>query len=759
MRKNDEILNELNRYLKTPSITFERGLMQTDNDSMFGYVSNIKNMTIEDNSIERRKGSKFLSDPDITNKYIFLEELTISGVHILFAINEHREVSAMIEQWEEQPFTVWKKGLFELPENLGDGFQFKFSRGQKFWVIEDNKYYKIINDFGDACRINKHGYIQFAKTANVSPQYFYPQETIEDARDEDFKEIGLFLELTDVSHKPAPQFTFVKDSTGQTPELRGDVRVASVNEAGHTGLWSDPHYLMDWRSVYVSKSKGIMFEYDTIEESSKMVNAGFMTTKSAIVPCVSASSLVLSNGSLNTEYLYKKQSVQSPHLEKRQVTILWDSSNRKLMLYADNDFGIGDSLIGIKDPFAIIKNMEFLTKTSASGANLSLVNYKKKDAFDVTGQVNSVTDAELPDDYTGWNGSILTADNASTKKMITIEISKETNDLIEKRIGSPQSCFISGLTITKQFFGAIGIATLDLTHGTVATSFYKANTIFTLNEDADYILQSENIRFMKDLGLDLWFSKAEVSNIFSSFKFIRDNSLYFDTISTDELIALREEDLSDSEGFAVWNDGFIKGKSQKFLQTTNSTLEPRYSFENTYDKDINSSHETGRVINQTPYEVKSGLMPIISMRDTKLTRSYHEVNLMTETIKQPKHIVSNSGKIFVVQGQRLWIGNEETLILESNIDVDFTIEHMQPLASGVVAMTTKGLRFIDSKGDISFVSSTKINSERFKTSTHSGTGVFAISTTDEVVFIHMVYGVNTKPYAEAISLSQAIYTI
>ena len=91
-----------------------------------------------------------------------MEELVVNGVHFVLGITENREVFGFLDLWEELQFSIHKRGLFELPSNLQateDGFKLRFSRGQQFWLLEDNKYYKIINDFGDAVRINKVGYI------------------------------------------------------------------------------------------------------------------------------------------------------------------------------------------------------------------------------------------------------------------------------------------------------------------------------------------------------------------------------------------------------------------------------------------------------------------------------------------------------------------------------------------------------------------------------------------------------------------------
>ena len=82
-----ELVNELNRYLKTPTVTFEKGLMQTDNDSVLGYVSDLKNMEIDNGVVSRRSGNRYLSNPDVTNKYIFMKELIVNGVgHVIIEI-------------------------------------------------------------------------------------------------------------------------------------------------------------------------------------------------------------------------------------------------------------------------------------------------------------------------------------------------------------------------------------------------------------------------------------------------------------------------------------------------------------------------------------------------------------------------------------------------------------------------------------------------------------------------------------------------
>jgi len=784
--KRDAIVNELNRYLRTPSITFEKGLMQTDTDTAFGYVSEMKNMDIKNGVVQRRKGSKFLSNPTITNKYIFMEELVINGVHFILGITENREVRGFMDLWEEIQFGIYKKGLFELSENLkssADGFKLAFKRGQKFWLLEDNKYYKLINDFGDAVRINKLGYIQFMDTAErQAPDEWVLDEKISKARSNTTNtasNMGLYLELTDISHKKAPEFYLIPDTTKNSPELKGDIRVSSVNEAGYRGLWSEPIFLRDWKSAYVSKINGAMFQYNKQKDGylySVVKDSGYYSTENDNTDYNVINSIIVDVTTSGDTTTFKDNLAFSPKLDgvssnfnlnkfEGNVTFVWKRDQSKLLLYTDqgNDYHWDG---WVDDLFITLKELKFLKNVAATGGSgqpLTNSFYPKTQGVEITGTVMSLEEYGLiPRTYATWDGAVLVANNDYTSENVySISLTDEMNDKLRKLAGDAVTVQTDGAVAFLTGDG-VGVAKMDFVPSG-GTTCQKARTNFILNNNVASLFETDTVRLMNCLGLDLWQNEVESIILSSLIMKAVDNGLWFSSQSTLTTIGINRAlmDENSKESFAVWNDGFIKGVSQVFVQSPDSLTSPRYSImDSPTGKDLNyTGTETGRNVNQSPVAYEKACMPIMSMNDTKLTRRYHTPNLLEEVINEPQHLIVNGGRIFSVQGKRVWIGSGETLLLNSYIDIDFTVNDMQPLYNGALLFTNKGLRLIDGNGKLNHVNTTKIKTEQIKASTTGASGVFAVSETEEVFFVHMVFNGDAKPYAEAIPLSKAIYTV
>jgi len=136
-----------------------------------------------------------------------------------------------------------------------------------------------------------------------------------------------------------------------------------------------------------------------------------------------------------------------------------------------------------------------------------------------------------------------------------------------------------------------------------------------------------------------------------------------------------------------------------------------------------------------------------------LRRFPYEINELTEHITGPSHIVGNSGQLFVIQGQRLWIGKVNRMLLEIPIDVDFNVNFMEPFHNGIIMFTDKGIYRCDKNGNIHFV-----DEQYAKATTAGNGGVFFINLKDEVYFVKMVYQ-GDIPFPQLQMLSDNIYNI
>jgi len=791
--KKTEVINELNRYLKTPTITFDNGLMQTDNDSALGFVSELHNMEINKGVVERRKGNRFISVPDITNKFIFMKELTVNGVHFILGINEHGEVVAFLDMWVEVQFSIYKKGLFHLSENLGDGFKLKFKRGNKFWLIEDNKYYKIINDFGDACRINKHGYIQFMDISETYDDYnetnnYIPKKKLDELRYNHPSIAGLFLEITDVTHlNPPKNVRLIRDETKDTPEIKGDVRFANVNEAGYRGLWSESIFFSNWQSGYFSKYNALFVqpaEYRLNKEitsttGGKISGIGEITSEPRVMDAIwntSSDSATWGDNTLYSEkYKFRKN---WNHGQPDSITftsdVFFSPASKQLQIYTSRSSVSGDIYLNdINDILFQLKNVKFLTlEEDVTGKSFlgDDTDYKKFDGIELFGRALLKTDNQtIPRDYdnltVGATSALLTtaADNTENKVIFTLALSDEEVEKITKAVGGNwKTCVVKDST-GEVVIIADAIGTAQIRAYGEGRAKTKVSTVFEIKKNVDFM--TEKMVLLSEQGMNLWenhYSNSEFT-LKDIVRTISTDSVFISKDPGDVGFLLKERDITENKdsGFAVWNDGFIKAESQEFFQEEGEICNPHYIIEDNQIKPASyiSPSITGRVCNQTPAKLEKRHVPVVSMRDTKLTRRYHNLNFLEETIKQPQQVANSSGVVFVVQGKRVWIGNQDSLILHTYRDIDFSVEHMEPLYNGVLLATNKGLKTLSNKGELNTVNTSKINSDRFKAMTLGASGVFGITNSEEVVFVHMVFNGDSKPYAEAQSLSDAIYTV
>jgi len=790
------IANELNHYLRTPPVTFEKGLMHTDNDSALGYVSKLHNMEINNGVVERREGTKVLSNPDSTNKYIFMKEMIINGVHFILGITETREVKVFLDHWTEKEIGVYKKGIFPLSPSLGVGFKFQFFRGEKFWLIEDNKYYKLINDFGDAARFNKHGYVQFFWINTSDDLYqntvnYIPHQKIELARDST-SQIGLYLEITDISHKTPPVDVIkIKDPTKQTPEIRGDVRFAAVNEAGYRGLWSPPIFLSKWESVYFSKNKGLFLNYaktkrvfksaSNVEEFHKVKDAGVFVSKDLsladskkIIPVMEKTETEFDYTFFTERYKYSEKYPYGFDSLDINCDFFIDLQNKKIFLFTSTVFidnkGYNYHLNKVKDIHFLLKNLQCLSfkedilETTDGREFLTSSCYDRFSGIDIHAKLQlQYTNMKTCLEWKQLLGTSLTYDSSETPTNTNLfELSLNDSDIskIREIIGGGRDCsmFMDGVTITSND-ATMGTCSLKVeTPVLFSSGFTKTFETFKLKQNIASFFNEDSHLFLKEKGLNLWekisSGKTTIVSIDNTDVFLQNASL----TSTKTDLMMFESDVVENSGFAVWNDDFIKAVSQEFLQKDISNCNPLYQISDGTNKKIDySSSDTGRVCNQTPDIYKRGAMFVNSMRDTKLMRSSHILNFMEESIKQPSHIVNNVGVVFVVQGKKIWIGSQDSLILNSYVAIDYTVEYMQPLYNGVLLVTSKGLKFLDKKGSPSQVDSRQIKSSKFKATCVGSSEVFGITESEEVVSIRMVFNGDSKPYAKAISLSNAIH--
>jgi len=119
-------------------------------------------------------------------------------------------------------------------------------------------------------------------------------------------------------------------------------------------------------------------------------------------------------------------------------------------------------------------------------------------------------------------------------------------------------------------------------------------------------------------------------------------------------------------------------------------------------------------------------------------------------------LVHTSGKIFVVQGQRLWIGDYSDCILKQNIDIDFTVSAMESFYNGAILFTDKGMKRVDDKGQIHSVENSDVPDVIVKGSCKGSPAVYAVGEDNTVIRVVMIFDTPGQPFAKAVPISAPV---
>ena len=228
-----EVINELNRLIRNPRITFEKGLLETLNDTHLGFVSELNNMEVENGVVSNRLGTYNLLREEPNKSWVACASTLICGVSVLLLVDAvKREVHAIVEGLQGRLLPVYKHGIDPLIDNT---LRLKFTEGSKFFInsTETDNHIYLFNNTTQAFRINKTSFIQFCKVwdkgdnVNLANQHIYsPTDNV-----------GIYLDIQDISFKNTVVFAHKTDD--DSIPLRGNWRYAELNKAGMIGKWSE----------------------------------------------------------------------------------------------------------------------------------------------------------------------------------------------------------------------------------------------------------------------------------------------------------------------------------------------------------------------------------------------------------------------------------------------------------------------------------------------------------------------------------------
>ena len=755
---------ELRRLTAVPNITFEKGLMDTDDDTALGYVQDMNNMLVEKNSIISRDGTRVMNESDINLKYI--ASYTVCNVPILFGINQDNFLLAWIETWPEYDLYVCRKGFDNQKDYLsnvyldGDGTAVNFPDGDTFISDEDDRYIYFIADTGKTIRIDKNGYFRIQDMYDdLTDQDIL--DNMNDARDDAFLFLGLYLTIEDATHKRLRDFYMIEDVSEKTVPIKGSVRCAYVNDAGYIGKWSDPQVLPEYKACYITTHNGLAI--DSTDPSKPTIAPKFeeivySNDTDGLFIQRRTSTTAAWTTSIRTDITYSSSTTFAPFLtatDTTNATIVVDVENRKTEVYFDaasiDTAGLSLTATNLESWFEIT-DIRFLHVDTAAGAYISSGDFTTSALYtnigDITTSVQYVDSRPMP----------LTYDSSSTSNEIK-SLTKATldnygievdNDAIYDEYFFP---FAEQLTISvdstavKTFYGRMGRCKIDIGDNGIGTyylpssAFKYANTLGSTNEGLTF----------KNIGNNHWYTIGDAVDL--------DDAVIVDVKSQSKQIVLDDESIlgdadilietactsfmdNGKDRFAVYNDGRLLGLSQKAYRNDSST-----DYETIYNKTASA----------TDYNVPSGnlrtsYMPVCSLEMQSVKPAYN-IDESVEVMTNPRDIVINGNVVYLLDGKSLWL-SDKSMLLKQMIPIDFDIYAIDKFQAGAVISSSKGLYYITNKGTFTLIA----NGEGIihKSSAAGGGGVYIISKKDEVWEVRMV-NVNGAVYPQAQRISDIIH--
>jgi hypothetical protein len=786
----DPTIAELNRFLQEPTVTFEKGLMRADSDSVLGYVSDLKNFDINYGVAKRRRGSSCLHNPTTAYRWRAFKWVNIAGADVLLGITQKRELKAMLSKWPEILFPVYRKGVSPMtyPSQNKESYEILFERGDEFWMDnEDGQYLKIINNYGDAIRIDKRGYIQAMKIFEA-PDQLKPTYLVDEARSLD-TDIALYMDVKDATNRLIEKFYITERDTGDTVRVSGLVKVAGVNECGVVSKLSDAQILTDPKEMFVSTIPAIAVNKATPENNAD----GTITPRGNVDLKYQGTVLTDPDSEEGSVYATRDENgvkyKSSPPSQNPVAIDFWmictrlgDGQNpdpQLILIPKTSTETINTATFSQFPPLMVVTGVwdgEDFDESAGTPVPINFVEMNTQ--FEV---VLGAKSGNYPTEIDAY--SLLTA---PTNTMTGLNYAAEAYsvasvgslpDRIEEKLGAISdraNTVALALSTTPTVFTTI-YALFE-----VKTWFSKATTPYDVADVAykyqtDAVLASTNGFYygISDRGMDLWKGAGDVSlgndtviDVKTKQAVISGDNVPDALVSRTQLDgytgSFGQVGLGKAGAFAVWNDNFLLGTSQVGWQRKSESFNFKYTItdDDIYNKSIDDGASTGRVVNQTPYsDIRLQSSPIMSMDGLEIRRRAYVEPVIYETITDPRHIVTNEGRVFVVQGAQLWIGNFSSLMLDTVVEIDFTVDFMESFYDGAILFTNKGIKKVTSSGGITNVNTEQIKTERVKAVTKGGSMAFAVSELDEVFRVIMVFEGTTVPYPKAILASAPIHAM
>lgn len=764
-RSRDDILAEIRRLSRTPNITFEKGIMNTDDDSVLGYVQDLKNMEIDRGTVKRRRGSKFLCDQDgDIKKFVSTYSTNLFDINFVFGITGKRELWCWVEEFPEIDFKVMASTHDRNKEYLyskdgttqAGGLWLKFPEGDGFHFFEIGKYLFITTTTGLSIRINKRGYIRFAEGEDSLNDRDWSTH-VSSVRNETATDPAVYFDIKEATNRELKSFYTIKDISDKSVPVSGILRTAYINDCDVVSKWSDPVVLPELESVYISRIPGISlddsdgdgilgsqfvdFISDTASESD-----GYYITRS----WDTSSSL---SGTMSFDYTVSTASFTNSSVST--INMMFYSSDRLQRLIGWPLNASIDSTNANLGSFVKLKNIQFfpLGALDESQGNVfsgdiitEVVSYDAgRVSTDIVFVPNTATYtmAYNPLAATYRDGEFLTFNVIGTD---IVNASKNPVGYNYNLLDSAGASVTSG-------FGRFFYADVDVQLITTAKCTFQKSS---LKYSSDYFF---NGGFpAKNIGNDNWDiygpKTGTVSLQNSNIVNVDVNTKAIETNYTADVFLKNKGDgnnLSDvaygikEQRFVVLNNNKVVGVSQKAWGDPTDSSNAYIDYEGQVSSDDYAS---------SAKQYQSVYSPICAL-DMQSIKPNYEVQFY-DIMQNPQKIIATKSNVYILDGGELWI-SDESLLLKSRVEINFTIYNLEQFYDSIIIFTNKGIYSLDRKNKPYAISDGQ--NLIVKASTSSNSGSYVITESEEVYHIRIVVAGDGSAFPQAFKISDAVYSI
>lgn len=738
-----------------PNLTFEKGLLERDNDSIPGYVSDLKNCEIKDGAVERRLGSKCLDTPISPRRWMLRFSEKISGAEIFFCVDSNGAIYAFSDRFPERPFVVNKTGFTQFVyKEVGNvntvpdkSYELRFDRGTAFWYLPRADKFYIVNNYGDYFSISKFGMVQFLYNTNKNHTVntVYRLRAVRNFSVTD--DCGLYVDAKFNRMKYARPFYMCDAPYDEYVPIRGNIKTAPVDDDGRVGELSVSSFLSRYETKFISMVNCYNADnlrlYDCIGKTFRGDNGIFVYKLE--------NEILLGNG-------YDILESQSEEIKYRQARLLVTGSQRKdpsklkLYMYFDaeffkeriangdiavpcTDFTVASSdfttLLDSDKGFMTARNVRITSIVTSSGTDTGITSDSPVLLDEFNFYIDSIIDFpenpfvyekqthSIPIAYSQYkknlysylHGATPSIDQTFEGKLYRLNVTNTTRYLLwtalmpnvdnagfVKNITNQDDVSLINLFSNKDIKKFLTISIPIVCDNTTGIQKRFAQFAYSYKfQDVDKKLGTTDVALLKNRGFDCW--DVEFTDLKDVSEGVDISNVDIDTGDINSLSS--EYDIicsrSDYIDWILYGNRFAVWNEGVVLGISqkvffDSEYKPIYSISDLRPAKQYDDTETGIVPFQTTENIGVGYMPVCALDFMSSRRFGYAGDGNTFGLNNPKEIVVNNNIVYSVMGGSIAVGSmNEAFTFFAYYSFAVDIISIKPVKDGVVVFA---------KGDI-----------------------------------------------------------